>query len=63
MKYFVIAIALVSLSCRKSETQYINDKNEKATVNDRRSDTIKTLPETTPPTGPDSTHLKPETQN
>ena len=43
---FTIAISLfVLLNCTKSETQYQNKPNSKETVNDRKSDTIKTTTE------------------
>jgi len=36
------ALILVA-ACKKSETQYTDQKNKRQTVNDRKSDTIKTL--------------------
>ncbi|MDF2932790.1 MAG: hypothetical protein K0R36_2121 [Chryseobacterium sp.] len=63
MKYLLVFIMILFISCRKAETQYINDDNKKSTVNDKRSDTIKTLPDATQPTVPDSTHIKPDTED
>lgn len=43
---FTIAISLfVLVNCTKSETQYQDKDNSKESVNDRKSDTIKTTPE------------------
>lgn len=36
---------LIVSACTKSETQYIDQNNKKETVNDRASDTIRTLNE------------------
>ncbi|MBW7674156.1 hypothetical protein [Chryseobacterium chendengshani] len=33
------------ISCTKSETQYKDKENSRESVNDRKSDTIKTIPE------------------
>lgn len=45
-----IALLFTALStavaCTKSETQYYNQENKRQTVNDRKSNTIKTLTET-----------------
>ncbi|AZA74309.1 hypothetical protein [Chryseobacterium indoltheticum] len=45
-----IALLFTALStavaCTKSETQYYNQENKRQTVNNRQSDTIKTLTET-----------------
>lgn len=38
------AIFLI-VACKKTETQYIDQDNKKETVNDQKSDTIKTLSE------------------
>ncbi|REC46979.1 hypothetical protein [Chryseobacterium pennipullorum] len=48
MKNLVLCVFLLYtlLSCKKSETQYINQDNKKETVNDKASNTIHTLPET-----------------
>ena len=45
MKLAVTLCLLALTGCTKSETQYQNLTNAKETVNDKRSDTIKTVPE------------------
>lgn len=45
MKLFFIFTLLLLIQCTKSETQYRNEADKKSTVNDRKSDTIQTLPE------------------
>ncbi|SEH29766.1 hypothetical protein SAMN05421593_1171 [Chryseobacterium culicis] len=43
-RYFFLLCTVVA--CTKSETQYIDQNNKKETVNDKASDTIRTLKET-----------------
>lgn len=45
MKAAVFLCLFVLIGCTKSETQYQNGKNSKETVSDKKSDTIKTVPE------------------
>lgn len=60
-KLFVLFLLCYLISsCTKSETQYIDQDNKRATVNDRKSDTINTLPEIsdTLRTGKDSANVQ-----
>ena len=41
----VLTTALLSFSCKKEETQYIDRENRRESVNNPQSDTIKTLQE------------------
>jgi hypothetical protein len=45
MKLFFILMLFLLVNCTKSETQYRNEDDKKSTVNDKKSDTIQTLPE------------------
>jgi len=63
MKYLPIIIIIFFTGCRKTETQYSNDDNKRSTVNDKKSDTIKTLPEVTRQTLPDSADTKSADEN
>lgn len=42
----LLTALFIAVACTKSETQYYNQENKRQTVNDRKSDTIKTLTET-----------------
>lgn len=45
MKLSIAVTLFILISCTKSETQYQDNDNSRETVNDRKSDTIKTIPE------------------
>lgn len=45
MKLMIAFTLFLLISCTKSETQYQNQDDKKATVNNKRSDTIQTLQE------------------
>jgi hypothetical protein len=46
------------MGCKKSETQYIDNDNKRSTVNDKKSDTIETLPEVTRPSARDTSQIE-----
>lgn len=62
MKSIILLLGFLGFltSCTKSETQYRDQNDKKATVNDKASDTIQTLPETsdTLQLGSDRTDVK-----
>jgi large-conductance mechanosensitive channel len=45
MKFTVAFSLFFVISCTKSETQYKDNENSRQSVNDRKSDTIKVIPE------------------
>ncbi len=58
MKYIVTSLFILSVlsACQKAETQYKDQDNKKETVNDGKSDTIRTLKEIS-----DTMHQKKDT--
>lgn len=56
----LLGALFIITACTKSETQYRDQENKTQTVNDQKSDTIKTLPEIsdTAQTGIDSANVK-----
>ncbi|MGI9649748.1 hypothetical protein [Chryseobacterium sp. RLHN22] len=62
MKNLALLFGTLSIlaACTKSETQYTDQENKRQTVNDQKSDTIKTLNEIadTLQMGSDSTDIK-----
>lgn len=58
MKYVFVCSIMFLMSCKKSETQYIDNDNKRSTVNDKKSDTIETLPEVTRPSAKDTAQIE-----
>lgn len=58
MKYLLLIALVCTAGCKKSETQYKDADDKKSTVNDRKSDTIKTLPDVSNSTATDSADVK-----
>lgn len=58
MKYVFVFSIMFLMGCKKSETQYIDNDNKRSTVNDKKSDTIETLPEVTRPSAKDTAQIE-----
>ncbi|MDQ8143313.1 MULTISPECIES: hypothetical protein [Chryseobacterium] len=58
MKYVFVCSIMFLMGCKKSETQYIDNDNKRSTVNDKKSDTIETLPEVTRPSAKDTAQIE-----